>query len=419
MLVVHEVATPRGGGRRLWLFVVTAASMVALWLFERPKASMGSSEQTVRRVGPLSRPTGNATPAGSSKRLDLLEDRTTNSSLQTPTLVDSQHQREKVDWARRVHELEAMLARQIAASTKELSEWKAAAAASERMPPHYKNLTLKPRSEGVEKRKPKAADGCRYVFLDAGMNIGIHSRFLFEPQRYPKARYPSEVFSGLFGDDRSRPSSQSGICSFGWEPNPLHATRLKDLENAYRARGWRTHFFSAGVGNRNGTATWYRTNSPEEKKNKEWGLTQHLQRPLQRSTEVEAPIVDFAAFIINEVRGRIIPKVDRGPPPAVILKMDVEGAEYETLVHMILQGALCDVNMLTFEWHGPDKGCTPLYCSPFPDARAALGKIFEYASDDPACKQFHSRMIDDESYKLDGEPLPQPLSRLLAGGDER
>ena len=35
------------------------------------------------------------------------------------------------------------------------------------------------------RRRSKLGDGCYHVFLDIGSNIGIHGRFLYEPDRYP------------------------------------------------------------------------------------------------------------------------------------------------------------------------------------------------------------------------------------------
>ena len=36
----------------------------------------------------------------------------------------------------------------------------------------------------------------------------------------------------------------SHICAVGFEPNPKHAAKLKEIESAYSACGWRTRFFT-------------------------------------------------------------------------------------------------------------------------------------------------------------------------------
>lgn len=56
---------------------------------------------------------------------------------------------------------------------------------------------------------------------------------------------------------------------------------------------------------------------------------------------------------------RVIPPVQPGVypqprPPAVVMKLDVEGAEVRVLPHMLMQGTLCKphVDVITTEWHG-------------------------------------------------------------------
>jgi len=43
------------------------------------------------------------------------------------------------------------------------------------------------KKEGVATtiQQSKLGDGCYHIFLDVGSNIGIHARFLYEPDRYP------------------------------------------------------------------------------------------------------------------------------------------------------------------------------------------------------------------------------------------
>ena len=41
-------------------------------------------------------------------------------------------------------------------------------------------------------------DGCYHVFVDAGANIGIHTRFLFEPSKFPRSSF-RKVFDKYFG----------------------------------------------------------------------------------------------------------------------------------------------------------------------------------------------------------------------------
>jgi hypothetical protein len=46
--------------------------------------------------------------------------------------------------------------------------------------------------------------GCYHVFLDVRSNIGMHVRFLYEPQLYPKARIARTFFMESFGAESNR-----------------------------------------------------------------------------------------------------------------------------------------------------------------------------------------------------------------------
>ena len=86
----------------------------------------------------------------------------------------------------------------------------------------------------VNRRSRKLGDGCYHVFLDVGSNIGIHGRFLFEPQKYPDSTSSVATFDREFGS----PRDNRLYCVFAFEPNPKFEQRHLDLEKAYRTLLW-------------------------------------------------------------------------------------------------------------------------------------------------------------------------------------
>ena len=108
---------------------------------------------------------------------------------------------------------------------------------------------------------PTAFFQCKYIYVDMGANIGVHSRFLFEPEKYPpkikrfhlKEMY--ELFDKHFGvpSARKEPNFKSKICVFGFEASPTESkvTRMNALNKAYNERGWAVHY-------RAGTAVWHK-----------------------------------------------------------------------------------------------------------------------------------------------------------------
>ena len=82
-------------------------------------------------------------------------------------------------------------------------------------------------------RQSKLGDGCYHIFLDVGSNIGIHARFLYQPDRYPDSKSSVKSFAKEFG----YPRDNRDYCVFSFEPNPKFEQRHLDLQEAYRAVG--------------------------------------------------------------------------------------------------------------------------------------------------------------------------------------
>ena len=118
--------------------------------------------------------------------------------------------------------------------------------------------------ESLPKRTPKIYDNlpkwlphCEKIFLDLGANIGVTVKKLFEPHKYPEST-TLPYFGKTFGDQWLRQSMErfpNRLCALGFEPNPKHQKRLKDLEIEYSDKNWNVHFFSEAVSNVDGKVT--------------------------------------------------------------------------------------------------------------------------------------------------------------------
>ena len=95
---------------------------------------------------------------------------------------------------------------------------------------------LHPTDGDLRELVKKATDGSVNIFVDAGANIGVHTRFLFEPAKYPRSHF-TKVFLHAFGAVSNETAQLT--CSLGLEPNPKHITRHKALQHAYKRMGWR------------------------------------------------------------------------------------------------------------------------------------------------------------------------------------
>jgi len=255
--------------------------------------------------------------------------------------------------------------------------------------------------------KRRLADGCYHVFLDVGSNVGVHGRFLLEPDKYNETWAAVTLFEREFGKKRDN----RDFCVFAFEPNPAHIERQKEISSAYKAMGWRYEPISAGVGDSDGNITFYHVN--DKKANNEWGFTSRI---IAGGTPEHVPVIRLASWLQKEVQNREIPVPFREYKygPKVVMKMDVEGMEFIVLPDLLLSGALCSTIDYVFgEWHYPAVYYpmkftennfvlnTPEEAKPFGESMLKMIQTVRF------CKTRYET-VDDESYLFDGKPLPEP-----------
>ena len=220
---------------------------------------------------------------------------------------------------------------------------------------------------------------CKQVYLDVGSNIGVQVRKLFEPQLYPGAPVLA-LFDAYFGTDRS-----GRVCAIGIEMNPVHTARLKRLEDHYRTVcGYTVRFLTetaASSQDLNNLTFWTDRTDAE---NHEWGASLMPRTELTESHAVRT--LDLARFILEEIRPFA---------STVVMKLDIEGAEFDVIPHLLLRGAFCDLDLVFAEVHPWVKQANAQQRA-FLDASITLinsGQI-------RGCKVRVS-MLDDETYRHD------------------
>lgn len=234
-------------------------------------------------------------------------------------------------------------------------------------------------------REPALADGCRYVFLDVGGNMGMQTRKVFEANRvngciHHKNSKPLEgfrvpwkdgqmycyksIFNVSFGIEAQRARPEWGMCVFLFEPNSVHTQRLKELEASYRKQGWRvTAFTDTAIGPTDGYTNLYR--DQDEQPGDPYYKDGVHPAAISASTVTnhgrgfrKVKQVDLARWVLENVASRTIPEAPQvrlgeppAPPPFVLMKMDTEGAEHTVLPRLVFSGALCSIDVAMVEYH--------------------------------------------------------------------
>ena len=259
-------------------------------------------------------------------------------------------------------------------------------------------------------------DGCLHVFLDVGANIGVQTRKLFEPQAYPLAgtRTPGHSFSwtGAF-DSMLGENRQQHTCSFAFEANVHHSPRLRSLETCYKARGWRAKIFTeTAAAAINSTLPFY--DDPVNIRRQEWAasLLQH-GRSWRKQTAHEVAAIDLAWWIRYHILERRIPSSSAPTSPTVLMKLDVEAAEFDIVGRMLDMGLVCgprdrSINLLALEWHRQfveQKEGRPMPCDALPKCRAAAALMNRVGKKlrSPTCSTTRYVEEDDDSFMYDSK----------------
>eukprot|EP00581_Thalassiosira_minuscula_P012187 CAMPEP_0183714722 /NCGR_PEP_ID=MMETSP0737-20130205/9178_1 /TAXON_ID=385413 /ORGANISM="Thalassiosira miniscula, Strain CCMP1093" /LENGTH=328 /DNA_ID=CAMNT_0025943715 /DNA_START=112 /DNA_END=1098 /DNA_ORIENTATION=- len=267
-------------------------------------------------------------------------------------------------------------------------------------------------------RRPKLADGCYHVFIDAGSHIGMHVRFLLEPSLYPSAWIARKFFTAHLGPEVIRDNRD--FCIFGFEPNPMHAKRHNEMSRAYSAMGWRYHYIPAGVGDKNDTLTFYDNGD-------ELGFSA-IPKKICRENECphqQVPVYRLSDWIEQEVLGRKIPSQAFGGKgyvsgPKVVMKIDIEMLEWLVIPDLMTSGVLCRIDGVMGEFHLQQQWF--LYPVTFQDSggNGRSWTLHNYTEAEGLMNQmlgmiernYHCNtkleMRDDESHADDGMPWPQP-----------
>ena len=248
----------------------------------------------------------------------------------------------------------------------------------------------------------KFVSGCKFLFLDVGSNRGTHIRKLFEPHLYKTAPY-LKIFKAMFGNAsfRSQPSSVTGLCAIGFEPNPRWAQRFTQIEKAYHTMGWKVKWLRKGVSNRATNITFWSDDADEYNTDAGFSSTfrggkTHVWVPVPVQTLVFAELLEKIHLTIPESKK--------------LIKMDIEGSEYEVLEQMLEKQLLCKtrIDTISIEWHLSK--LMKKYKMKFdPETIQNNQRIEQRLREGDSCSDGEPTKeieLDDESFYLDGKPLP-------------
>jgi len=273
-----------------------------------------------------------------------------------------------------------------------------------------------------ERREARLGDGCYNIYLDVGANVGVHGRFLFEPEKYQSSSHSVALFAKEYGKVRDN----RNYCVFEFEANSKHWPRLRQISDSYAQMGWRYHVIEAAVSDEEGNTTFFHQGTADERRN-EWGFSGATSFNKTGGWEVNVSTIRLSQWINHHIHERIVPEqtynnATTRTTPILGMKMDIEGFEYVVMPDLIHSNSICKFDFFFGEYHSKvvpirrfrekkDNGATFHRVSletkvATQEYEAALTKIMQASRRCPV----RWLAIDDESYLHDGQPLQNSTS---------
>jgi len=170
---------------------------------------------------------------------------------------------------------------------------------------------------------------CQHLYLDMGTNIGVQPRKLVEPSCYPSSQ---GVFKSVFGQ---AVIETKGVCIIGFEPNHNHRQRLEAVQKRLRNQGAVIRIFT-GVAIGDADAYNVSFYSDHSYRRHEWGSGIIPAKGRHVSTAGGISVVSLHS-ILQAVKGY-------GHIVRTLMKMDVEGSEYQAIAAAVGHGVFCSMS---------------------------------------------------------------------------
>lgn len=289
-----------------------------------------------------------------------------------------------------------------------------------------------------------AKHNCTSVYFDAGSNVGVQIRKLYQPDWYAshadlalKTAMPM-LYKHLEGplrkaqarimhlqDEAFGPTPRCHVCSIGFEPNPAHQPRLQQVQRALRAAGAGVLVVHAGLASSDGILPLQGVGARGNRADMTQAgvaLSQHninnnnnnLNLTPATSTRPSVSTIDFATVLLG-VRALL------GHGKKIVMKMDIETEEYKLFPHLISRSALCELDVVYVEWH--PKLCSKeahkvgpkALCNGSRHLRAHSRLLYDLRQTVHAAAELdcHTALhdLDDEYHATDGAPWPSGTSQ--------
>jgi len=117
--------------------------------------------------------------------------------------------------------------------------------------------------------------------------------------------------------------------------------------------------------------------------------------------------INVANFIRHHILARKVPAARNfSRNPSIVMKLDVEGAEYKFLPGAALQGIICELDYVFMEWHPSHFSASVTALRAVKEIERSFHVLLKASKAEDMCNVTLTN-LDDETYSKDGAPLPE------------
>jgi hypothetical protein len=234
---------------------------------------------------------------------------------------------------------------------------------------------------------------CDHLYLDIGTNTGVQLRKLYQPESFPHAPV-IPLFDEVFGDK----SHRRRVCAIGFEPNPNQNSRLDSVQTIYRRAGFPVVIFTeTAVSVVKGVSSFYFNGKND--------LGASLLNWRNSKVSSSVGTINIDSFIKNIVSTW----TSKSASSKILAKMDIEGAEFNVIPHMLAKGSLCLIDKMMIEWHFRFIDAEKV--NPILKSQEAFESNIQFYTQNAAGCKFNLVEIDDESYGGLGQDADIPFPK--------
>ena len=238
-------------------------------------------------------------------------------------------------------------------------------------------------------------------YIDIGSNVGVQVRKLYHPDQFRQAPV-LPLFDQHFGAQRSK------VCVLSIEPNPAHTKYLQTLATFLQDKGHPAVFLTDTAAAAHAGVATFHHDSNAQAHDHQWMASLHRSVTYQGNVTGASPVplLDVSKFWKRVMRPAIMmAQATRGTKPPVVVKLDIEGSEFEVFPSMAVEGVLCDMDLMMIEWHdrSVNRAQLPAQVSNM-TAQDHMSLFEKLRALSPGCTVVMSQ-LDDETYR-DGMSIP-------------